>query len=314
MGMARRVRVEYAGALYHIINRGNYRRDVFATAGAATAFETTLGEACERHAWRVHAYMVMANHYHVALETPQPNLVDGMHWLQSTFATRFNRYRAERGHLFQGRYQALLVEDAASLVRVINYIHLNPVRAMIVPAGHAALFPWGSLRRLIERPRPAWLVANALLPGLGLDDSVEGWRRYLSYLSELASDLAEQKRQGFDELSKGWAIGTLGWKRTVARENAHLRLEAGLLRDERRELKEERWRSALQNALRGAGKAEIDLLQEPKNAPWKIAMAARLREQVAVPYPWLVQVMSLGHPTTLRSSVWRLRSAQRATA
>jgi len=99
--MARRIRVEYEGALYHVINRGNYRRDVFATPGAAAAFETTLGEACARHAWLVHAYVVMGNHYHVALETPRPNLVDGMHWLQSTFATRFNRYRAERNRTGQ---------------------------------------------------------------------------------------------------------------------------------------------------------------------------------------------------------------------
>jgi REP element-mobilizing transposase RayT len=312
--MPRRIRVEYEGALYHVINRGNYRRDVFATAGAATAFETTLEEACERHGWLVHAYVVMRNHYHVALETPRPNLVDGMHWLQGTFATRFNRYRVEHGHLFQGRYRALLVEDAAILVRVINYIHLNPVRAMIVPAGQAAEYAWGSLRRLIKAPRPAWLVANALLPRLGWEDNAQGWGRYLTYLSELASDPAEQARQGFDELSKGWAIGTLGWKRAIARENSHLRLEAGLLREERRELKEAGWRTALQDALRAAGRTESDLVAEPKTAPWKIGLAAQLREQVAAPYSWLVVAMGLGHQATLRSSVWRLRDSQRATA
>ncbi len=313
--MARRIRVEYEGALYHVINRGNYRRDVFATAGAAMAFETTLEEGCARHGWRVHAYVVMGNHYHVGLETPRANLVDGMHWLQSTFATRFNRYRAEHGHLFQGRYQALLVEDAASLVRVINYIHLNPVRAQIVPAGQAAVFSRGSLRRLIKAPRPAWLAVNALLSQLGLEDNAQGWARYLTYLSELASDPAEQERQGFAELSKGWAIGTLGWKRAVARENSHLRLEAGLmLRDERRELQEMGWRTALQEALHAAGRTESDLVEAPKMAPWKVALAAQLREQVAAPYSWLVHALSLGHPTTLRSSVWRLRDSQRATA
>jgi REP element-mobilizing transposase RayT len=312
--MARRIRVEYEGALYHVINRGNYRRDVFATAGASTAFETALEEACDRHGWLVHAYVVMGNHYHVALETPRPNLVDGMHWLQSTFATRFNRYRAEHGHLFQGRYRALLVEDAANLVRVINYIHLNPVRAMIVPAGQAAAFPWGGLRRLISLPRPAWLVASPLLPQLGLEDNAHGWARYLTYLSELAGDPAEQERQGFAELSQGWAIGTLGWKQAVARENSHLRLEAGLLRDERRELKEIEWRTALKAALRAARRTESDLVDEPMMAPWKIALAAQLREEVAAPYSWLVHALSLGHPTTLRSSVWRLRDVQRATA
>ena len=114
------MRIQHEHALYHVINRGNYRRDIFSSRGAARAFSRLVGEACERHGWQLHAYVVMRNHYHLALETPQPNLVEGMHWLQSTFGTRFNRYRSERGHLFQGRYQALLVEDDAALVRLID--------------------------------------------------------------------------------------------------------------------------------------------------------------------------------------------------
>ena len=82
--MARCVRIQYEGTRYHVINRGNYRRDVFGTVGAAPAFLAAVGEACERHAWRVHAFVVMRNHYHLALETPSPNLVAGMHWLQKS--------------------------------------------------------------------------------------------------------------------------------------------------------------------------------------------------------------------------------------
>ena len=192
--MARRLRIQLEGALYHVINRGNYRRDVFATVGAAQAFETAIAEACELHAWRLHAYGLLPNHYHFALETPQPNLVAGMHWLQSTFATRFNRFRHERGHLFQGRYQALLVEDTAALVRVINYIHLNPVRARIVPAAQCASFRWSSLRRFVHGQWPVWLRADALLNQLGLENSVEGWSRYVDYLVNLAANPTEQAR------------------------------------------------------------------------------------------------------------------------
>ena len=100
--MARKLRLQYEGAVYHVINRGNYRRDVFETADKAKAFEECLFEAAERMGWRLQEYALMRNHYHLAVETPQANLVEGMHWLQSTFATRFNRFRAERGHLFQG--------------------------------------------------------------------------------------------------------------------------------------------------------------------------------------------------------------------
>ncbi len=101
--MARRPRIQFAGALYHIINRGNYRRDIFETEGAAQAFEKCLFEACEKSGWRLHAYVIMRNHFHLAVETPQGNLVKGMHWLQGTFATRFNRFRSEQGYLFQRR-------------------------------------------------------------------------------------------------------------------------------------------------------------------------------------------------------------------
>ena len=208
----------------------------------------------------------------------------------------------------------LLRVAAACLVRVINYIHLNPVRARIVPAGQAAEYSWSSLRRFIDAGRPPWLEVNALLPQLGLEDNAQGWARYLTYLSELAGDPAEQERHGFAELSKGWAIGTRGWKRAIARENSHLHLEAGLLPAERRELNESGWRTALQNALDAAGRTESDLRTAPKMAPWKIALAAQLREQVSAPYSWLVDALSLGQPTTLRSSVWRLRNSQRATA
>jgi REP element-mobilizing transposase RayT len=143
--MARKLRIEYPGAKYHIINRGNYRRDLFESTGAGEAFLTALGEAAGRHGWRLFAYVLMRNHFHLAIETPQPNLVEGMHWLQSTVATRFNRFRDERGHLFQGRYQSILIEDAAALARVVDYIHLNPVRARVVATEHLCDYRWSSL-------------------------------------------------------------------------------------------------------------------------------------------------------------------------
>ncbi len=102
--VARKPRLEFAGAIYHVLNRGNYRADLFETAGAAQAFVDCLFESCEKSGWRLHAYAVMRNHYHLAVETPQGNLVAGVHWLQSTFGNRFNRFRGEHGRAFQGRY------------------------------------------------------------------------------------------------------------------------------------------------------------------------------------------------------------------
>jgi putative transposase len=217
--MARRVRLEDAGNLYHVINRGNYRRDVFETEGAKEAFADTLDEGCRRYGWVVHAYVIMRNHFHLALETPEPNLADGMHWLGGTFATRFNRYRKERGHLFQGRYQSLLIEDAAALARVGAYVHLNPVRAQVVGPGEVASFRWSSLFRFVgTEARPPWLQARDLLRPLGGADDSAGWKTYIGYLAAIAEDEEAQERMEFSRMSKGWAIGTAGWRRAVAKE------------------------------------------------------------------------------------------------
>jgi putative transposase len=112
--MARKLSLEFPGAIYHVINCGNYRQAVFKTVGARKAFERCLFQACEKYGWELHGYVVMSNHFHLAVETPLGNLVSGMQWLQSTFANRFNTLRSERGHLFQGRYKALMVEEGAA--------------------------------------------------------------------------------------------------------------------------------------------------------------------------------------------------------
>ncbi len=175
--MARRLRIQFPGAIYHVLNRGNYRCDLFATTGAAKSFELAVGEACGRYGWLIHAFVIMRNHFHLALTTPLPNLTEGMHWLQTTFAVRFNRFRSESGHLFQGRYQSPLIEDARALARVVDYIHLNPVRAGITPARQPAAFPFGSLPRFVRGPRPSWLSAHEWLAASKIEDSPAGWRK-----------------------------------------------------------------------------------------------------------------------------------------
>ena len=143
--MPRKVRVEYAGACYHVINRGNYRRDLFAAKGAAESFQACVFEAGQCFGWRLHAFVIMRNHFHLAVETPEPNLSEGMKWLQGTWAARFNRFRGEGGRPFQGRYKALHVEAGHALAQVAHYIHLNPVRAKIKTAPRLGDYRWSSL-------------------------------------------------------------------------------------------------------------------------------------------------------------------------
>src|SRR5690349_15904543 len=131
--MARKVRVEFAGAVYHVLDRGDRREAIFQDEKDRELFLTALGEVCLRMGWRVHAWVLMGNHYHLLLETPEPNLVAGRHWLQTTYTVRFNRRDRLCGHLFQGRYKSVLVDaEAGGYFAVLSdYIHLNPVRARL---------------------------------------------------------------------------------------------------------------------------------------------------------------------------------------
>ena len=104
--MARKLRFESEGGLYHVINRGNHRNWVFESEGAKRSFEKTLNETCERSGWRLHAWVIMGNPFHLAVETPQPNLSEGMRWLQSVFAARYNHFRKGTGRIFQGRFKS----------------------------------------------------------------------------------------------------------------------------------------------------------------------------------------------------------------
>jgi len=132
--MARKRRVEFPGAVYHVLDRGDRREAVFRDDADHRLFLATSSQACERTGWRVHAWVLMGNHYHLLLETPEPNLVKGMHWLQTTYTSRFNRRHRLCGHLFQGRYKSVLVEPEAPgyFATLSDYIHLNPVRVRMV--------------------------------------------------------------------------------------------------------------------------------------------------------------------------------------
>jgi hypothetical protein len=307
--MARRLRIEYPGALHHVINRGNYRRDLFENPGAAEAFLVTLFQAADKFGWQVHAYVLMRNHFHLAVETPEPTLGEGMHWLQSSMATRFNRLRAESGHLFQGRYQALLIEEVTALARVVDYIHLNPVRAKVVLPEQVADYRWSSLAALLKGPRPTALKAQDWLRAIGdWSDNPAGHRAYAGYLRELAQDEAAWAREGLVGLAQGWAIGTLAWRRSLAKEHSARALTTGLPRAERLELRQASWQASLASNLATLGKSPADLKTKPLKQPWKIELAGRIRTQSGASIGWLAEQLQLGGSATLRGYLHRAKS------
>jgi len=306
--VARKLRIQYPGAVYHVINRGNYRRDVFETEGAAQAFVRALREAAGQYGWQVHAYVVMRNHYHVALGTPEPNLVEGMHWLQSTLATRFNRFRKESGHLFQGRYQALLLEDDQALGRVVRYIHLNPVRAKIVEPEQVAIYPWSSLGTMLSE-QDGWLVKEPWLRAVGgWGNDGEGRSAYLAHLIEVGRNEAGWEPLGLTGLSKGWAIGTSGWRKALAKEHAALALNPGLAREQVSELRVAAWEQALGAALGEIGKTREDLATKPSRRTWKVELALKLRETTGAPVTWLAETLKLGRAASVRGYLYQIRN------
>ena len=309
--MARKLRIEFPDAVYHVLNRGNYRRDLFLSAGEAGAFVKTVEEAAEIYGWRIHAYAVMRNHYHLALRTPQPNLTEGMHWLQTTFATRFNRLHGERGHLFQGRYHALLVEDDAALLRLVNYIHLNPVRAKIVPPEQVVSFRWSSLGRFVRGGGFAQMEAGPWLRAMKLEEGPVGWARYVEWLRQLALDPAEQERLGFDSMSSGWAIGTHAWRQAVARDHAHLALNPGLGASEARALRESAWAARLDMLLGEAKRTLEEAKAALKSAPWKVELAGKLRQESGAAITWLAETLHMGSPDALRGYLSKMKAAQK---
>lgn len=312
--MARKLRIQFPGAIYHVINRGNYRRDLFLSAGEAEAFLETVREARDLMDWRVHAYVLMRNHYHLAIETPEPNLVEGMHWLQSTWATRFNRFRQERGHLFQGRYQSLLIEDVAALARVVDYIHLNPVRAKIVPAEQVRQFRWSSLGGIVRGD--GWTDDRGWRGDGRFGDDEASRKSYERALIDLGRNEALQDSLGLRNLSVGWAIGSAGWRHALAKQFKQLALEPGLEFAEVREMRERVWEDAVQAALSGFKRANSDLATKPLKQPWKVAIATRVRTHSGAPWAWLAARLQLGSPAALRSYFCREQSAsqQQTTA
>jgi putative transposase len=112
--MARKLRVEYSGAIYQVINRGDRREPIFKDDKDRPGFVSALGEACQKTGWQIHAFCLLPNHYHLVIETPRANLVAGMKWLLGTYTGRFNRRHKLFGHLFSGRYKALIVDGSGN--------------------------------------------------------------------------------------------------------------------------------------------------------------------------------------------------------
>jgi putative transposase len=166
--MARPLRIEFPGALYHVTARGDRRERIYADAFDCHAWLDVLSFVCARHRFLVHAYCLMPNHYHLLLETVEANLSSGMQLMNSMYSQAFNRRHRLVGHLFQGRYKAIVCEKKSYLKELARYIVLNPVRAKL--ATDVDAWEWSSQGMVMGRlPAPVWFDSTYLLSHFGQD-------------------------------------------------------------------------------------------------------------------------------------------------
>jgi putative transposase len=218
--MARPLRIEFPGALYHVTSRGNARAPIFEDDGDRRLFLHILGEVVESCRWLCHAFCLMTNHYHLLVETPEANLSRGMRQLNGIYTQRFNRVHERVGHILQGRFGAVLVEREAHLLELARYVVLNPVRAGLIDDAEG--YRWSSLPATLGiAPAPRWLATAPLLARFGSRP------RYLEFV-----------REGVGQPSpwvglRGAVLGSDGFVERVSHHIGHKAVEAEFPRPER---------------------------------------------------------------------------------
>lgn len=191
--MSRPLRIEYLGAVYHVMNRGNSRQKTFLSKDDYQTFLNTLAETHDLWDIEVFAYCLMENHYHLCLRTPQGNLSRIMRHLGGLYTQRFNRAHGRDGVLFRGRYKAIVVDADEYLASVVRYIHLNPVEAGLAKTPEQ--YPWSSHAVYLKlRQAPAWLKVQEVLGRFG---SIKEYQKFvLSGNEEAIKEFYHRSRQG----------------------------------------------------------------------------------------------------------------------
>jgi len=311
--MARKPRIEYPGAVYHVMSRGNRLEAIFLDNKDREMFLDTLEEACMRTGWLAHAFVLMGNHYHLLLETPEANLVVGMKWLQGTYTQRFNARHKLRGHLFQGRYKALPVEgdNGDYFSTLSSYIHLNPARANLfdLKKGELSDFAWSSYPLYLNpSKRPCWLRADRVLKSFGGKDTAAGRNAYQKMMQKrvfeiVCSDAPEDVDERWAQIRKGWCfgsetfqlelldrlddvIGGQGERDSFSGQEVRLHDEA----------------EAERLVCKGLAQLKLkdsDLLVLPKGAEEKKILVALLKNRTFVSNKWIVARLYAGHPSNI---------------
>jgi putative transposase len=308
--MPRQLRIEYPGAIYHVMARGDRREDIFVDDVDRQDILKTLAEACAKTDWQVHAYCLMRNHFHLVVETPNANLVDGMHWFMSAYTIRLNHRNKLFGHVFSGRYKAIIIEGSVTgyLRNACDYVHLNPVRANLLKAEDRLIaYPWSSLGWYFSAPeyRPAWMRMDRLLGEHGIPHESPAGRLEFERRMERRR-LEETDEETLKALRRGWFLGSEAFREELLEKAEALGTPpTGAMRLETANARAER---IVAEELRRVGWAESDLALRRKSDPVKLALAARLRKETTLTIKAIAARVHLG---TSKSANARLHAWMR---
>lgn len=312
--MPRQPRVQFPGAIYHVMSRGDRREDIFLDDVDRQDFLKTLAEASLKTGWQVHAYRLMRNHFHLVFETPAANLVDGMRWLLSAYTIRLNHRHKLSGHVFSGRYKALLVESGGGYLKTVcDYVRLNPVRANLLKSEERLLaYPWSSLVWYVAaKPhRPQWMRVDRLLGEHGnLADTAQGRMEFEKRMETRRCE--EMDARDRTAIERGWCLGSPEFRQAALEKldgepgGNHPGLERGELADEKagRIIKEE---------LKRLGWKAADPAKRRKSDPDKLAIAARLRKETTLTVKRIAERLSLGNSNsaTTRLREWMAKDGE----
>ncbi|MBU6402951.1 MAG: transposase, partial [Verrucomicrobia bacterium] len=295
--MARKLRIQYAGAVYHVMNRGDRREAIFHDDQDRRRFLETLGEACAKTGWQVHAYCLMPNHFHLVVETPRPNLVAGMKWFLGTYTSRFNHRHKLIGHLFSGRYKALVMDNSTAgyLKTACDYVHLNPVRAGLLRAEEPlGTYVWSSVPEYSKSAaqRPSWLRVDRLLGAHGIPkDSPAGRRMFQQRMEEKGR--AEGKTEACMSMRHGWCLGDEAFRKELLAQVSERR-GAHHYGAELQEGEEEKAERLVKAELARRKWSEVELATWSKTDRRKACMALRLRRETTMTLAWIAGRLQMG--------------------
>jgi putative transposase len=309
--MPRTLRLEYPGAMYHVMSRGDQREDIFLCDVDRHDFMKTLAEACRKTGWQVHAFCLMRNHYHLVVETPNANLVAGMAWLQSTYTIRLNNRHQLTGHVLSGRYKAQLVEGSGNgyLRTACDYVHLNPIRARLLePEDRLLAYPWSSFQLYLSAPkhRPEWLRADRLLGEHGIQGDTPAGRQELERQIERRR-LEEMDEEKLEEFRQAWCLGS-GAFRKECLEQMEGKVGDNHPGETRLETAEAKAERLIVAELERLNWTEEELRTYPKSDPRKLAMAVRLRQETTLSIKQIAERLHLGKPKGARSNLHKSMS------